>query len=191
MNDIEQAVTCERNRLSLRRSDVFRRQRRRVASRNVLLLLFVTVGQAEEMPGGGPPRQKRSFVEGGSDPAERKVRARQSPVSRRATPLTSRLCRPSQAKKLALAAEREQLPIWACRDSLLAEVRANQVLILVGETGSGKSTQLPQFLVQARVAPNRQFRHCPKEERRLNCAPSALCVSPCRAASSPTAQQLQ
>ena len=118
----------------------------------MLLLLFVTVGQAEEMPGGGPPRQKRSFVEGESDPAERKVRARQSPVSRRATPLTSRLCRPSQAKKLALAAEREQLPIWACRDSLLAEVRANQVLILVGETGSGKSTQLPQFLIQARRA---------------------------------------
>ena len=115
------------------------------------------------MPGGGPPRQKRSFVEGESDPAARKVRARQSPVSRRATPLTSRLCRPSQAKKLALAAEREQLPIWACRDSLLAEVRANQVLILVGETGSGKSTQLPQFLVQARRAGDTRARQ-PKVE---------------------------
>lgn len=142
------------------------------------------------MSGAAPPRQKRGFVETEGDPAARKVRQCVSAFTARDAldPPESRL---QQARKLALAVEREQLPIWACRDSLLAEVRANQVLILVGETGSGKSTQLPQFLVQARVAPNRQFRHCPKVERRLNCAPSALCVSPCRAASSPTAQQLQ
>jgi len=53
----------------------------------------------------------------------------------------------TQARRQALLRERKQLPIWSCRDALLAEVRANQVLVLVGETGSGKSTQLPQFLL--------------------------------------------
>ena len=142
------------------------------------------------MSGAAPPRQKRGFVETEGDPAARKVRHRVSPRSRRATPLT-RESRPSQARKLALAAEREQLPIWACRDSLLAEVRANQVLILVGETGSGKSTQLPQFLVQARVTLSGSQCRDSQVERRLNSETRALCVSPCRAASLPTAQRSQ
>merc|ERR1719359_2809514 len=38
------------------------------------------------------------------------------------------------------------LPVYAYREQFLAAVRDYQVLIVVGETGSGKTTQLPQYL---------------------------------------------
>ena len=45
-----------------------------------------------------------------------------------------------------LAQQRAFLPVAACRDELVALIRENQVTIVVGETGSGKTTQLTQFL---------------------------------------------
>jgi len=45
-----------------------------------------------------------------------------------------------------LLATRRKLPIWSARRALLREVAAAETLILTGETGSGKSTQVPQFL---------------------------------------------
>lgn len=44
-----------------------------------------------------------------------------------------------------LEAERQRLPVWAVRSALLDQVRANRALILVGETGSGKTTQIPRW----------------------------------------------
>ncbi|KAI4601469.1 putative ATP-dependent RNA helicase dhr2 [Pestalotiopsis sp. 9143b] len=41
---------------------------------------------------------------------------------------------------------RKQLPIWSHKDQITSSVRDNDVLLIVGETGSGKSTQVPQFL---------------------------------------------
>lgn len=44
--------------------------------------------------------------------------------------------------------QREFLPAFAVREQLLSVIRDNQVLIVVGETGSGKTTQLAQFLYE-------------------------------------------
>ena len=41
------------------------------------------------------------------------------------------------------------LPITARREDILAAVRANQVVIVAGETGSGKTTQLPKICLEA------------------------------------------
>ena len=41
---------------------------------------------------------------------------------------------------------RRLLPIYPYREKLLAAIRDNKILIIVGETGSGKTTQIPQFL---------------------------------------------
>lgn len=45
---------------------------------------------------------------------------------------------------LAIEAQRERLPIRKYRDQILYCLEHYQTLVLVGETGSGKSTQLPQ-----------------------------------------------
>ncbi|KAF2714158.1 P-loop containing nucleoside triphosphate hydrolase protein [Pleomassaria siparia CBS 279.74] len=42
---------------------------------------------------------------------------------------------------------RKSLPIWPHVKSIRAALRENNVLVLTGETGSGKSTQVPQFLL--------------------------------------------
>ncbi|KIW24574.1 uncharacterized protein PV07_10282 [Cladophialophora immunda] len=42
---------------------------------------------------------------------------------------------------------RQKLPIYSNADQIRQKVRDHDVLLLVGETGSGKSTQIPQFLV--------------------------------------------
>ena len=48
-----------------------------------------------------------------------------------------------------ILAGRRKLPVFAYREEFLEAVRDNKVLIVVGETGSGKTTQLPQFLHEA------------------------------------------
>ena len=48
------------------------------------------------------------------------------------------------ALKKTLKEQREYLPIFAARTELLNIIRDNTVVIIVGETGSGKTTQLTQ-----------------------------------------------
>ncbi|KAL8357923.1 hypothetical protein RB598_002623 [Gaeumannomyces tritici] len=43
--------------------------------------------------------------------------------------------------------QRQKLPAWQVRDELVATVMENQVTIIAGETGSGKSTQSVQFIL--------------------------------------------
>lgn len=54
---------------------------------------------------------------------------------------------PSSPPKIkSIREQREFLPAFACRSQLLKNVRENQVVVVVGETGSGKTTQLSQYL---------------------------------------------
>ncbi len=48
-----------------------------------------------------------------------------------------------------LAFKRPDLPIAVEREAILEALRAHQVIIVAGETGSGKSTQLPQYCLEA------------------------------------------
>lgn len=43
----------------------------------------------------------------------------------------------------------EELPITAKKDEIIAAIRNNQVIIISGETGSGKSTQIPKMCIDA------------------------------------------
>ena len=55
----------------------------------------------------------------------------------------------SDKKKMSIAESRRSLPIWTFKEDLVAAVKEHQILIIEGETGSGKTTQIPQFLVEA------------------------------------------
>ncbi|KAM5430449.1 Salivary acidic proline-rich phosphoprotein 1/2 [Microsporum canis] len=50
-------------------------------------------------------------------------------------------------KAKALYEARKKLPIFGHADEIRAHLRRTDVMLLIGETGSGKSTQVPQFLV--------------------------------------------
>ena len=49
----------------------------------------------------------------------------------------------------SITEEREGLPIFKLRNELLNAIHDNQMLVVVGETGSGKTTQMPQYLAEA------------------------------------------
>ncbi|RYD79373.1 MAG: hypothetical protein EOP84_13125, partial [Verrucomicrobiaceae bacterium] len=44
------------------------------------------------------------------------------------------------------------LPVSQRREEIVAALRAHQVLIVAGETGSGKTTQLPKMCIEAGLA---------------------------------------
>ncbi|KAI1083404.1 P-loop containing nucleoside triphosphate hydrolase protein [Whalleya microplaca] len=50
---------------------------------------------------------------------------------------------------MSIKQQRESLPVFAFKDQLTKAVAENQILIVVGETGSGKTTQVTQYLAEA------------------------------------------
>ncbi|CAL4103669.1 unnamed protein product, partial [Meganyctiphanes norvegica] len=55
---------------------------------------------------------------------------------------------PPQPSLSDLTAEARKLPVWNMKDQLLQTIHHNQVIMVAGETGSGKTTQVPQMLLQ-------------------------------------------
>ena len=69
-----------------------------------------------------------------------------------------------------------ELPITARRDEIVAAIRAHQVVVIAGETGSGKTTQIPKMCLEAgpghrgqnrlhAAAPRRRAVHLPAHRR--------------------------
>ncbi|KYO19872.1 hypothetical protein Y1Q_0006834 [Alligator mississippiensis] len=53
-----------------------------------------------------------------------------------------------ERRKLSIQEVRRSLPIFPYRHDLVAAITEHQVLIIEGETGSGKTTQIPQYLFE-------------------------------------------
>nr|XP_050043546.1 ATP-dependent RNA helicase DHX8-like [Dermacentor andersoni] len=51
--------------------------------------------------------------------------------------------------QLTILEQRQSLPIYKLKDELVKAVMDNQILIVIGETGSGKTTQITQYLAEA------------------------------------------
>ena len=84
-----------------------------------------------EKDGGGDPRSDSRFA------AHMKKRGKPGEPNEGASDF-------SRGK--TLKEQRQFLPAFAVRDELMRVIRENQVVIVIGETGSGKTTQLAQFL---------------------------------------------
>uniref|UniRef100_A0A3B5A1T6 Helicase ATP-binding domain-containing protein n=1 Tax=Stegastes partitus TaxID=144197 RepID=A0A3B5A1T6_9TELE len=57
-------------------------------------------------------------------------------------------------------AEREQLPVFQHRHRVLEALQRHRVVVVAGETGSGKSTQIPQFLLEELLTGGKAAQSC-------------------------------
>ncbi|EDO19552.1 hypothetical protein Kpol_1018p85 [Vanderwaltozyma polyspora DSM 70294] len=64
-----------------------------------------------------------------------------------------------------IQATRRSLPIYKTRNDLLRMIRENQVIIVIGETGSGKTTQLAQYLFEDGYCQNNKIVGCTQPRR--------------------------
>uniref|UniRef100_A0A4W6DVC0 ATP-dependent RNA helicase DHX29 n=1 Tax=Lates calcarifer TaxID=8187 RepID=A0A4W6DVC0_LATCA len=69
-----------------------------------------------------------------------------------------KLRKSSLAQKLQ--AEREQLPVFQHRHRVLEALQRHPVVVVAGETGSGKSTQIPQFLLEELLTGGKAAQPC-------------------------------
>ena len=86
------------------------------------------LGRARKLRGAEARQAAVAEVAAEVDAAERRVERRRAAVPRVSYPAA--------------------LPITQKRDEIMAAIRANQVVIVAGETGSGKTTQLPKMCLE-------------------------------------------
>lgn len=47
-----------------------------------------------------------------------------------------------------LQEQRQQLPTFEYKQELIDAIREYSILVIIGETGSGKTTQIPQYILE-------------------------------------------
>ena len=72
---------------------------------------------------------------------------------------------------------RKNLPIWNFKDDILDTVERHQVVIVCGETGCGKSTQIPAFILEHELLRGRPCKVYCTEPRRISAISLARRVS--------------
>ncbi|GKZ18092.1 DEAH-box ATP-dependent RNA helicase prp43 [Aspergillus brasiliensis] len=83
---------------------------------------------------------------------------------------------PFSSKYVSILQTRRDLPVHAQRDEFLQLYQKSQILVFVGETGSGKTTQIPQFVL---------FDDMPQTQRKM-----VACTQPRRVAAMSVAQRV-
>lgn len=91
----------------------------------------------------------------------------------KASPFTGRS---HSERYFSILRSRRDLPVHAQRDEFLKLYQQSQILVFVGETGSGKTTQIPQFVL---------YDDMPQQERKL-----VACTQPRRVAAMSVAERV-
>jgi len=77
-------------------------------------------------------------------------------------PLTNR---PYSQRYFQILEARKKLPVWEQRAEFFEMVKKNQTLVFVGETGSGKTTQIPAFMLETGLVRNKRMVACTQPRR--------------------------
>ncbi len=67
-----------------------------------------------------------------------------------------------------LQAQRSKLPAFQYKNELVSLIRDNQILLISGSPGSGKSTQVPQYILDDEVLGGENCRICVTQPRRVS-----------------------
>lgn len=73
--------------------------------------------------------------------------------------------KPWSDKFKTILKKRLNLPVWEYRDEFIKVTRENQCVVLVGETGSGKTTQIPQWCLDLVLLGKRKHVCCTQPRR--------------------------
>ena len=103
------------------------------------------------------PGQKRKLDIGGASSL-----AAQAPGGIAINPYSGR---PFTAKYWEILQQRQKLPVWEQRQDFIDMVKKNQTIVLVGETGSGKTTQIPSLMLEALPNRGRKMIACTQPRR--------------------------
>ena len=60
---------------------------------------------------------------------------------------------------------RKKLPVWEQREQFFDMIKKNQTMVLVGETGSGKTTQIPSMMLEALPRVGKRLIACTQPRR--------------------------
>lgn len=85
--------------------------------------------------------------------------------------------RQSSAAYQQMKPQRNNLPIAAFRHQIVSTLETSQILVLSGETGCGKSTQLPSFLLEDQLSKGKPCKIYVTEPRRISAISLAQRVS--------------
>jgi pre-mRNA-splicing factor ATP-dependent RNA helicase DHX15/PRP43 len=73
--------------------------------------------------------------------------------------------KPYSSRYYEILAKRKQLPVYEFKSDLEYKVLNNQIVIIEGETGSGKTTQIPQFLLPLLAVKGKKCVACTQPRR--------------------------
>jgi ATP-dependent RNA helicase DHX29 len=72
---------------------------------------------------------------------------------------------------------RQNLPVYGFRESILSTIDKHQIIIICGETGCGKSTQIPSFILEHELSQGKACKVFCTEPRRISAISLAQRVS--------------
>mmetsp|Transcript_12823 Transcript_12823/g.27653 ORF Transcript_12823/g.27653 Transcript_12823/m.27653 type:complete len:720 (+) Transcript_12823:96-2255(+) len=112
---------------------------------------------------GGSTERKRKIKLDTDDIAKRNKASLDARQSSEVNPWTGRAYTP---RYQSILQTRLKLPVYKFQSQLLEAVASSQTVVVEGETGSGKTTQIPQFLVEVGYAqPGRTCVACTQPRR--------------------------